>query len=90
MATNISIKLDLKKIDKNRLYVGEKGVYLDAAIIMFDEANEFGHNGMIVQNVSEDERKAGIKGAILGNVRYISKKQVTPEEKQEAIDDLPF
>lgn len=90
MATNIGVKLDVKKIDKARLYVGEKGVYLDATIIMFDEADKFGNNGMIVQNVTEEERKAGVKGEILGNVRYIQKKQITPEEHKEAIDDLPF
>lgn len=90
MATNIGIKLDVKKIEKDRLYVGEKGVYLDATIVMFDESDKYGNNGFIVQNVTEEERKAGVKGIVLGNVRYIAKKQVTPEEKKEAIDDLPF
>ncbi|MCA6513911.1 MAG: hypothetical protein IM569_13735 [Chitinophagaceae bacterium] len=90
MATNISVKLDVKKIDKKRLYIGEKGVYLDATIIMFDEADKYGNNGMIVQNVSEEERKAGVKGEILGNVKFIQKKQVTPEEHKEITDDLPF
>lgn len=90
MATNISVKLDVKKIDKTRLYVGEKGVYLDATIIMFDEPDKYGNNGMIVQNVSEEERKAGVKGEIIGNVKFIQKKQLTPEEHKEITDDLPF
>ncbi len=90
MATNISVKLDVKKIDKKRLYIGEKGVYLDATIIMFDEADKYGNNGMIVQNVSEEERKAGVKGEILGNVKFIKKKQVTPEEHKDITDDLQF
>ena len=90
MATNIGVKLDVKKIDKKRLYVGEKGVYLDATIIMFDEPDKYNNNGMIVQNVSEEERKAGVKGEILGNVKFIQKKQVTPEEHKEITDDLPF
>ncbi|MCA6489110.1 MAG: hypothetical protein IM551_03685 [Chitinophagaceae bacterium] len=90
MATNISVKMDVKKIDKTRLYVGEKGVYLDATIIMFDEPDKYGNNGMIVQNVSEEERKAGVKGEIIGNVKFIQKKQLTPEEHKEITDDLPF
>ena len=90
MATNISIKLDVKKIEKQRLYVGEKGVYLDATIIMRDEPDEYNNIGMIVQNVSEEERKAGIKGVILGNVRYIATKQISEEQRQNEIDDLPF
>ena len=90
MATNIGVKLDCKKIDKARLFVGEKGVYLDATIIMFDEADKYGNNGMIVQNVTEEERKAGVKGTILGNVRYIVKRAPTPEMIKEATEDLPF
>jgi hypothetical protein len=90
MATNISVKMDVKKIDKKRLYIGEKGVYLDATIIMFDEADKYGNNGMIVQNVSEEERKAGVKGEILGNVKFIQKKQLTAEAHKEITDDLPF
>ena len=90
MATNIGVKLDVKKIDKKRLYVGEKGVYLDATIIMFDEPDKYGNNGFIVENVTEEERKAGVKGTVLGNVRYIVKREKTEAEKDEAIEDLPF
>ena len=92
MATNISVKLDCKKIDKDRLYVGEKGVYLDATIIMWDEPDKYGNNGMIVQNVSEEQRRAGVKGAILGNVRYLVKRETQEDvqAKKDAVDDLPF
>jgi hypothetical protein len=90
MATNIGVKLDVTKIDKNRLFIGEKGVYLDATIIMRDEPDEYGYNGLIVQNVTEQERNAGVKGAILGNVRFIVKKEKTEAEKAEKLNDLPF
>ena len=59
MATNISIKLDVTKIDKAKLYKGDKGTYLDATILMKDEADQYGNIGMIVQNVSKEEREAG-------------------------------
>jgi hypothetical protein len=52
MATNISIKLDVTKIVKTKLFKGEKGVYLDATIIMKDEPDDYGNIGMIVQNVT--------------------------------------
>lgn len=90
MATNLSGKCNVKKIDKDRLFVGEQGVYLDFTIIMRDEPDKYGNIGMVVQNVTEEEQKAGVKGAILGNVRYIAKKQVSEEKRQEEIDDLPF
>ena len=90
MAQNISLKINVKDIDKAKLYVGEKGVYLDAVIIMKEENDQYGNIGMIVQNTTEEEQKAGIKGKILGNARIIVKKEKTEGEKQEAISDLPF
>ena len=88
MATNIAVKLDVTKIDKLKLYKGEKGTYLDAAIIMRDEPDQYGNIGMIVQSSTKEERERGIKGAILGNVRYIQK-QVQEQPKVD-FDDLPF
>lgn len=93
MATNISIKLDVKKIDKAKLYVGEKGTYLDATILMKDEPDQYGNIGMIVQNVSKEDREKGIKGAILGNVKYLERQpqqQVVNTAPPEDTNDLPF
>lgn len=75
MATNIAIKIDVSKIDKSKLYKGEKGIYLDAVILMKDEPDQYGNNGMVVQNVTKEQREAGEKGAILGNVKYIAQSQ---------------
>jgi hypothetical protein len=88
MATNIAVKLDVMKIDKKKLYQGEKGTYLDAVIIMKDEQDQYGNIGMIVQNSTKEEREQGMKGAILGNVRYIQKQQ--QEQPKVNFDDLPF
>jgi hypothetical protein len=88
MATNIAVKLDVTKIDKLKLYKGEKGTYLDAVIIMKDEPDQYNNIGMIVQSVTKEERDQGIRGAILGNVRYIQK-QVQEQPKAD-FDDLPF
>jgi hypothetical protein len=76
------------KIDKKKLYQGGKGTYLDAVIIMRDEPDQYGNIGMIVQGSTKEEREQGIKGAILGNVRYIQK-QVQEQPKVD-FDDLPF
>lgn len=91
MATNISIKLDVTKIDKAKLYKGDKGTYLDATILMKDEPDQYGNIGMIVQNVSKEEREAGVKGAILGNVKYINKQvQQAKSVEVDFSSDLPF
>lgn len=89
----IKVKIDVKKIDKARLYVGEKGTYLDATILWNDEQDQYNNNGMIVQDVSKEDREKGIKGNILGNVKLL---QVNNKPDQpasgvtEPMDDLPF
>ena len=76
-------------MDKEKLYKGEKGTYLDAIVIMKDEPDQYGNIGMIVQEVTKEERAKGIKGAILGNARYIQKKQEAPKPSS-SMEDLPF
>jgi hypothetical protein len=64
----VSFKIDVTKIDKARLYVGQKGKYLDATVFIdLDELDQYGNSGMITQDVSKEERQAGTKGAILGD-----------------------
>ena len=65
----VNIKIDVTKIDKARLFQGKKGTYLDAvAFIDLDNKSEYGDNGMVTQAVSKEEKDAGERGAILGNV----------------------
>jgi hypothetical protein len=90
MATNLSIKLDVLKIDKAKLFKGDKGTYLDATVIMKDEPDQFGNVGMVVQNTTKEDRDAGVKGAILGNVKYIAKAATPAKKEVEIVNDLPF
>ena len=88
----IAVNLDVKKIDKNRLYVGKKGTYLDAVIFLKDEADEYGNHGFIVQSVDKEEREKGVKGEILGNVKLLGQQGSQPSTPVEEVDDdqLPF
>jgi len=92
----VAIKIDVTKIDKARLYEGQKGTYLDAVVFLDQQADQYGNNGMITQSVSKEEREAGTKGAILGNVKIISGGQQTQQTQQAApepprnTDGLPF
>jgi hypothetical protein len=64
----VSLKINVSKIDKARLYVGKKGTYLDATVFIdLDELDQFGNSGMISQSVSQEERQAGTKGEVLGD-----------------------
>lgn len=84
----IQIKLNLSKIDKDKLFKGEKGIYLDATLFLNDEADQYGNHGMIVQSVTKAERDSGAKGAILGNVK-VSESQA-PQSAPIAKNDLPW
>ena len=64
----LSLKIDVSKIDKARLFSGQKGTYLDATIFVeLAELDQYGNSGMITQDVTKEEKAQGVKGNILGN-----------------------
>ena len=68
MKLGISIKINVTKIDKARLFAGAKGNYLDlTTFIDVDNQGEYGDNGFISQSVSKEEKANGIQTPILGN-----------------------
>lgn len=90
----ITVKIDVTKIDKNLLYKGAKGTYLD--VVLFETPDDkFGNDYRVVQGVTKEARAAGVKGAILGNGKVIggnakpafNKPDAKPEVKAE---DVPF
>lgn len=65
----ISARIDVTKIDKARLYKGEKGTYLDIVLIENrDGPDQYGNDFMVVQQVTKEERAQRIKGNIMGNI----------------------
>ena len=70
MKLGLSVKIDVSKIDKSRLFKGEKGTYLDlTTFIDLDELDQYGNNGFISQSVSKEEREAKVQTPILGNIK---------------------
>lgn len=69
----LKLKIDVTKIDKARLFTGSKGTYLDATVLLKDEDDQYGNSGMIVQDVTKEERQANppVRGAILGNAQWM-------------------
>jgi len=65
----ISLKIDVTKIDKSRLFVGKKGTYLNAVLI--ETPNSEHSDYVIVEDISYEERQSGKKGTILGNGKII-------------------
>jgi hypothetical protein len=67
----IRLQINCSKIEKARLFKGEKGTYLDCTLVPTN--SEYG-DYMIVQDVSKDEREKNIKGAILGNAKILERR----------------
>ena len=86
----ITLKIDVKKIDKSRLYVGEKGTYLSCVLIPTPNS-EYG-DYMVVESVTKAEREAGQKGTILGNGKeFLTTNDPSESGASEPTDDnLPF
>ena len=76
MKHGISISINVQKIEKERLFEGKKGKYLNMTLFVdTDQKDEYGHNGMVTQDVSKEERDQGVKGPILGNCKLFYSKQ---------------
>ena len=96
MTRIVRLKIDVTKIDKERLFQGKKGTYLDATVFLDDDPGQYGDNGMITQDVSKEEREAGTRGAILGNAtiaKVLGEEPAAPMVALDATDemeDLPY
>lgn len=79
----ITVKVNVSKIDKNRLFKGEKGVYLD--LVLIETPNSEYQDFLVKQNTTKDEREKGIELPIIGGAKNFSGKLSAEEQ-----DDLPF
>ncbi|TXI10570.1 MAG: KTSC domain-containing protein [Polynucleobacter sp.] len=98
----IKVKIDVKKIMKEWLHVGEKGVYLNVTLLYNEEQDKYGNNGMVVQDVPNEiyKQDRSQKGPILGNAKSFDKPapndEMTPGKESGKLaspvetDDLPF
>jgi hypothetical protein len=86
----IKVRIDVTKIEKHRLYKGEKGTYLDVSLLENrDGEDAYGNHFMCVQDVSQVERMAGKKGKILGNAKIMKPKAAGAKPVATAPGDAP-
>ena len=100
MKVGLSVRIDVTKIDKARLYKGAKGTYLDlTTFVDTDQQDQYENNGFISQSTTKEEREAQVQTPILGNVKVFfteGAKQVQAPVNQgglsieELDDDVPF
>ena len=68
----IKCRIDVSKIDKGKIYTGEKGKWYDFTLI--DSHSNYS-DWMITEDITADERKAGRKGTILGNGKNLERRE---------------
>ncbi len=101
MKVGVNVRIDVTKIEKARLYKGAKGTYLDmTTFVDIDNKDQYDNNGFISHSQTKEEREAGEKTPILGNVKVFYTDGVAPQNTgkvqqvmQEADlleDDIPF
>ena len=81
----VSFKLDVTKIDKARLFKGQKGTYLDfTGFIDLENLDQYGNSGFISQDVTKEEKDKGVQGNILGNTKVFWKEGgQAPQDNQQ-------
>ena len=79
----LNLKIDVTKIDKSKMFKGQKGIYLDATIFVdLDNEDQHGNHGMITQ-AWKDAPKG--QTPILGNGKIFWRDGLdSPQQKQSA------
>ena len=104
MASIIKTSINLNEIPKDKIIVGKKGKYLPITITLNDEVDQFGNQGPVVVQQTNEERDAKVAKTYLGNVQVVwtngDNVAVAPREDAPApamaeptaapVDDLPF
>ena len=83
MKIGVEVQIDVKKIDKARLYQGQKGTYLTmTTFIDTEQLDQYGNNGFIAHKKNQDEQN---NPPILGNVKVFwndAGQQQAPQQQQ--------
>lgn len=100
MKLGINIKIDVTKIDKSRIFEGQKGKYIDlTTFIDTENEDQYGNHGFISQATTKQERESGVKTPILGNCKvFYNGANSTPADAgqqssggfDDFSEDIPF
>jgi hypothetical protein len=80
MGKLITAKIDVTKINKDLLFKGEKGTYLDLTIWVNDEPDKYGNDISIEQKTDKGQTKI-----YLGNGKTYHKKDVQKPDNNEGV-----
>jgi len=77
----INAKIDVKKINKDLLFKGGKGTYLDLTIWINDKPDQFGNDISIEQRTAKGEAKI-----YLGNGKFYQKSEPRVETRESIMN----
>ena len=82
MKIGIELKIDVTKIERQRLYKGEKSTYLTMTTFVDTEKDkdQYGNNGMITHKKNKDENQAPILG---NNKVFWTDANQQPQQQQQ-------
>jgi hypothetical protein len=90
MGKRLSIKIDLTKIDKSKIFEGKTGKYIDCTVWINDEPDKYGNIGSVKQEWKEG---SDYKGVYIGNVKSpktATQPQAPQTDSVQDDDDMPF
>ena len=91
MSTVISVRLQLDKIDKTKIVVGEKGKYLNITVAERKETDQYGNTHTVYIQQSKEEREAKADKIYMGSGKaYEFESQTKNLVPGSEDDDLPF
>ena len=76
----LQCKINLSKIDKEKLFKGEKGIWMDFDVWFNEQPDQYGNNCSIKQHKCE---------GYIGNGKFYIPKEAPEQEPPEKLD-LPF
>jgi len=98
----LTVKVNLDNINRDRLYKGKKGTYLDLVLFNTPES-EYGEDFVVRQDLGKEAREQGEQQPILGNAKAWALGEGEPAKKEggggqnlapskpaRSSDDLPF
>ena len=71
MASLSSVKIDVNKIPKDKLYKGKKGNYLELTFVQNNEVDNYGNNVSVYVSQTKEERDAKESKLYLGNGKVV-------------------
>ena len=88
----IRCNINVSKVDKQYLYEGKTGKFLEIAILESKSGpDKYGNDGFVTQSVSKEARDRGERGPIIGSWKYLKSAQPKlsqPQQDTRVPDDL--